>query len=212
MRKLDRSVCPAPQCLGDYQHGAHSWDDVQPADKAQIRAQLEAMQGRRCAYCEGDIDVLGQHIEHFRPKGAHPALTFVWNNLYWSCDQNDSCGHFKDNGAAPYNVADLIDPCGDDPDDFFVFRADGTISLRSSLSPNEKWRAEETLRVFSLNPQWGRLRNMRKQAVSGYIVTVDEARAIFPAHELQEYLATELMYAEDLPFFTAIRHVLTERQ
>jgi hypothetical protein len=53
-------------------------------------------------------DVLGQHIEHFRSQSAHPALTFEWSNLYWSCSQTDSGGHFKDNGAGPYNVADLI--------------------------------------------------------------------------------------------------------
>jgi uncharacterized protein (TIGR02646 family) len=213
MRRLDRTICTVPQCLGHYQHGQHTWDDVPSADKAQIRAQLEVMQGRRCAYCEGSLDALGQHIEHFRRKSANPALTFDWSNLYWSCDQNDSCGHYKDRGAGPYNVADLIEPCVDDPDRFFVFRADGTINIRSGLMPNDIWRAEETLRVFSLNPHWGRLRNMRQAAVSGYVLLANEAsEAGFSLNEVQAYFANELAIAASLPFYTAIRHVLTERQ
>ena len=89
MQKLDRAICLAPACLGGYAHGVHTWDNVSSVHKGEIRAQLEAMQGRRCAYCEGDIDSLGQHIEHFRRKSLHPELTFVWGNLFWSCDQTD---------------------------------------------------------------------------------------------------------------------------
>lgn len=215
MRKLDRIACPAPPCLGGYHHGAHSWDDVTPDHKAEIRTHLETMQGRRCAYCEGDIDSLGQHIEHFRRKGdpAYRHLTFDWSNLFWSCYQEDSCGRFKDNRAGAFNVSNLIDPCADDPDAFFIFQADGTISVRHGLSAAEQHRASETLRVFSLDAEWGRLRAMRKIAVSGY---VDDANTAFnegwPPDDIRAYFAEELEYARNLPFYTAIRHVLTERQ
>lgn len=213
MRKLDRIACPAPPCLSDYHHGTHSWKDIGPDHKAEIRAHLETMQGRRCAYCEGDTDSLGQHIEHFRRKSRHPALTFDWNNLFWSCDQQDSCGHFKDHGAGPYNVADLVNPCCDDPDTFFVFQADGTISIRHGLSEADQRRALETLRVFSLDAKWGRLRAMRKAAVSGY---VEDANTAFnegwPPDDIRTFFQTELDIAQHLPFYTAIRHVLTERQ
>ncbi|WP_298105929.1 retron system putative HNH endonuclease [Bradyrhizobium sp.] len=215
MRKLDRANCPVPPCLARYQYGVHTWDDVSSAHKAEIRAHLEMMQGKRCAYCEGDIVVLDQHIEHFRRKGdpAYRHLTFDWNNLFWSCNQTDSCGHFKDRGAVPYNVAELINPCVDDPDHFFVFRSDGTISVRRDLSAQEEHRAKETLRVFSLDADWGRLRAMRKAAVSGYLIAADEAAgAGFSSEDVRAYFAAELEYAKDLPFYTAIRHVLTERQ
>lgn len=213
MRKLDRALCPAPPCLGGYHQGAHSWDNVSAEHKAEIRRQLEAMQGKRCAYCEGDIEVLGQHIEHFRRKSAHPALTFDWSNLYWSCDQTDSCGHYKDHGAGPYNVADLIDPCLDEPDNFFAFRSDGTISVRPGLRAQDGHRAKETLRVFALDANWGRLRAMRKAAVSGYVRDADEAfSAGFSPDDIRAYFTDVLDYAEGLPFYTAIRHVLTERQ
>nr|WP_200985536.1 retron system putative HNH endonuclease [Rhizobium rhizogenes]QCL10652.1 hypothetical protein C6.5e_756 [Rhizobium rhizogenes] len=213
MKKLDRSACPAPPCLGDYHHGTHSWKDVGADHKAEIRAHLETMQSRRCAYCEGDIISLGEHIEHFRRKSLHPALTFEWENLFSSCDQTDSCGHFKDSGAGPYDVDDLLNPCCDDPDAFFIFQADGTISTRHGLSPSDQNRAQETLRVFSLDDKWGRLRVMRKIAVSGY---VDDADAAFndgwPPEDIRAYFGQELEYARNLPFYTAIKHVLTERQ
>jgi uncharacterized protein (TIGR02646 family) len=155
--------------------------------------------------------MLGQHIEHFRRRaqGHFPQLTFVWSNLYWSCDQQDSCGHYKDHGAGPYNVNELIDPGVDDPDVFFRFRSDGSISVRYGLQASDIHRAEETLRVFNLHPQWGRLRNMRKAAVSGYVSMIDEA-AGFTANELRDLFMEELAVAASLPFFTAIRHVLTE--
>jgi uncharacterized protein (TIGR02646 family) len=213
MRKLNRTAVAVPACLAAYSHPAHCWDDVTSTDKAQIHVCLEQMQGRRCAYCEGSLDMLGRHIEHFRRKGQghFPQLAFDWTNLYWSCDQTDSCGHYKDNGAGPYNIADLIEPCVDDPDKFFRFRSDGTISIRLQLTQAERHKAEETLRVFNLNPKWGRLRNMRKQAVSGYIRDVEEAiNAGFTPDDLKEYFQEALQIATTLPFPTTVRHVLSE--
>ena len=211
MRELNRTTANLPACLANYHHGQDNWDDLSPDDKTEIRQCLEVMQGRRCAYCEGSLDMLGQHIEHFRRKGQghFPHLTFVWSNLYWSCDQQDSCGHYKDHGAAPYNVNDLIDPGVDDPDVFFRFRSDGTISVRYGLQASDSHRAEETLRVFNLHPHWGRLRNMRKAAVSRYVSMIDDAEG-FTADELRQLFTDELAVAASLPFFTAIRHVLTQ--
>lgn len=209
MQKLDREGVAAPACLANYHHPAQNWDDMGTPDKTEIRAQLERMQGCRCAYCEGSLVTLGQHIEHFRRKKHFPHFTFAWTNLYWSCDQTDSCGHYKDRGAGAYNVNDLIEPSVDDPDQFFRFRTDGTISVRPGLSVAAQHKAEETLRVFNLNPEWGRLRNMRKAALSTYMSLVDVG-AEFSVNEMREFFSDELSQAETQPFFTAIRHVLTE--
>ncbi len=211
MRKLDRTNIPAPNCLAQYNNGQQTWADVGAAEKAAIRAHLEQMQGRRCAYCEGCLDALGNHIEHFRPKGRHQHLTFDWSNLYWSCDKPDSCGHHKDNGAGAYNVADLIDPGCDDPDRYLKFRADGTINVRTGLSQNDDRKARETIRVFSLDAQRGRLRQMRKQAVIGYIADATAAiDAGCTVDEIRELFEDELRRTATSPFATAIRHVLTE--
>ena len=134
------------------------------------------MQGRRCAYCEGSLDALGSHIEHFRRKAQG---TFLNSRLlgaifFGRATKTYSCGHYKDHGAGTYDVNDLIDPCVDNPDTFFRFRTDGTINVRAGPSAQrDKHKAEETLRVFNLNPNWGRLRNMRKAAVSAYVSFVD---------------------------------------
>ena len=209
MRKLDRGSVAAPACLANYQPGQHNWNDVSAHDRSQIQQQLEQLQGRRCAYCEGPLGALGQHIEHFRRKHRFVYQTFVWGNLYWSCDQRDSCGHYKDHGAGAYNINELIEPSLDDPDAFFRFRSDGTINIRSTLQPADRRKAEETLRVFNLNPQWGRLRNMRKAVVSGYVAMIDGCSG-FTATDLRNLFSQELAEAETQPFSTAIRHVLTE--
>lgn len=209
MRHFDRANVAAPPCLANYNCPPNTWNDLNGQDRALIHVSLEAMQGRVCAYCEGPLDSLGQHIEHFRRRHCFPESTFDWNNLYWSCDQHDSCGHYKDNGAGAYSVADLIEPCIDDPDYYFRFRSDGTISVRSGLTAEESWRATETLRVFNLNPQWGRLRNMRRAAVAPYLTLTDGA-AGFAADELQQLFSDELQSTKHGPFSTAIRHVLTE--
>jgi hypothetical protein len=69
-------------------------------------------------------------------------------SLYWSCDQKDSCGHYKDCCAGAYNVNDLIDPCVDNPDAFFRFRTEGTINVRSGLG--ERTNTKEKRHCVSL--------------------------------------------------------------
>jgi uncharacterized protein (TIGR02646 family) len=170
---------------------------------------LELWQGRRCAYCEGPLDVLGQHIEHFRRKHHFQHLTFSWTNLYWSCDQSDSCGHYKDHGAGPYNPNDLIEPGIDDPDRFFRFRSDGTIQSRPGLSPLDQHRAHETLRVFNLHSAYGRLRNMRKRAAATYLGLLEDLDAL-TVEERQEYVRLEIHASAGEPFCTVIRHLFED--
>jgi uncharacterized protein (TIGR02646 family) len=206
MRKLDRSAVAAPACLDKYHHGRDHWEDVSWEHKEEIRVALERLQGRRCAYCEGPLDALGQHIEHFRRRGKHTDRTFVWENLYWSCYQEDSCGRHKDMKAGAYDENDLIAPCADDPDKFFRFRSNGTIDVRGGLSPQDERRARETLRVFNLDPHGGRLRSMRQRALAVYRRLRDELRN-FPDDDVRaEYIAHEIQCTSHDPFSTAIRH------
>jgi len=209
MRKLDRATATAPACLALYTQGRDKWDNVTGPHKQQIRVSLEQMQGKRCAYCEGPLDSLGQHIEHFRRKRHFVALTFAWSNLYWSCDQTDSCGHYKDkpnNGPGAYNPNDLLDPCVDDPSQFLRFRSNGTVDVRPGLSAVDTHRARETLRVFNLQADFGRLRNMRKQVASMYLATVDEL-ATWSANDRRDYARQEIQATASEPFSTVVRHM-----
>lgn len=208
MHKLDRSCAPA--CLARFKHGRDNWSAVSKQDKAEIWAALEAMQGPRCAYCEAGITPDSRHIEHFVQKDRRPALTFAWDNLFGSCNREDSCGKHKDR-LPPYDAAALIKPYLDDPDDYFVFTSLGTIAVRSGLSPAQQRRAEETLRVFNLDAEHGALRYQRQQAAVGYVQDAEffaEMALLLPEADWLPALQKVLSDVSELPFATTIRHVL----
>jgi uncharacterized protein (TIGR02646 family) len=60
-----------------------------------VRAALEELFHRKCAYCESSISNSTWEVEHFRPKGRvaeradHPGyywLAYRWSNLYPACE------------------------------------------------------------------------------------------------------------------------------
>ena len=93
MHKLDRTA--PPRCLKKYDYRRDRWNDVTDREKHEIWQQLEKMQGRLCAYCESKLTEK-RHIEHFRQRSSFSKLTFEWENLFGSCNREDSCGKFKD--------------------------------------------------------------------------------------------------------------------
>lgn len=133
------------------------------------------MQGGRCAYCERRLDGHKKHIEHFRKRADHAAGVFDWHNLFGSCDDTGSCGKHKDERAKNWRWNDLIKPDLDDPDEFLQFFSDGSIRQRQDLTPAQQQRAQETLRVFNLD-QHSVLRDLRKDAVSGWLSSLDVVR------------------------------------
>lgn len=208
MHKLTRG--PAPACLGHYNHGLNNWNDVTPADKQDIWLALDAMQGQRCAYCEADISHSSRHIEHFRQKGRDPTQTFVWANLFGSCNCEDTCGKHKDKQPV-YPPGVLIKPDVEDPEYFLRFHSDGTITNRLNISAADQHRASETRRLFNLDD--GALRWQRRAAAIGYLQTA-EVIAQFAAddpHYAAACLADEIAATEHLPFATAIKHTLQNR-
>jgi len=209
MHKLQRGH--APVCLSHYQHGRDNWSAVTPEDKVGIWVELEAMQGRRCAYCESDIADGRRHIEHFVQKSADPKGTFLWSNLFGSCMRQDSCGIHKDHQGCDHEPRDLIKPDVDDPDDFLVFSANGTVRPRQDLPVAKRKRAAETIRVFNLD---GVLQAIRRAELQGYVQTAEafaEMAEQFPPEDWLPLLEQEMTTTSTLPFATAIRHVLTRR-
>lgn len=210
MQRLHRG--DPPKCLANFQHGRDDWSVLGFTEKEEIRNALKSMQGERCAYCECQLSSGNQHIEHFRQRSCYPQGTFAWDNLFWSCCQNDSCGKHKDSLPRTYDHRDLIKADVDNPERFFHFMSDGTISIRSGLSSADRRRAEETLRIFNLDPHHGRLRAMRRTAAAGYKDTglavaqlMDEGAA---PSECLDFILEELSTTSGLPFCTAIRHTL----
>ncbi len=210
MKRLRRGA--APTCLAQYQHGRDRWSDLSPACLEALHAQLGAMQGRLCAYCEGDLETLKQHVEHLWPRGRYPARTFDWDNLFLSCDRDDSCGTYKDRDGKPYAPEDLLDPCHDDPDDFFRARVDGRIDVRPGLASHAQHRAQETLRVFNLNldakgRQSRSLCAERRRTLEPFLNLLEEL-AQWSEADREEYLRSELEAAATQPFGMFVRHFL----
>lgn len=160
MHKLKRPKTPdALEKLKEKYPATDEWSEVVDAQKDEIRTALFSMQGYFCAYCErtvtsqyGHEDKTG-HIEHYRRRKFFPQHTFDWNNLFYSCSNHDSCGKHKDEKIPAGNIdyKKMIDPCVDNPEDLFVFTTLGEIKPREDISPAQKERAEETIRVFGLN-------------------------------------------------------------
>jgi uncharacterized protein (TIGR02646 family) len=210
MHKLNRGT--APGCLARYQCGRKTWEDVVETDKEEIRTELKSMQCELCAYCECSLIDHGQHIEHLRQRSIYPQGAFDWQNLFASCNRKNSCGKHKDSIPRTYDHRDLIKPDVEDPEYFYHFMVDGTISLRPGLSAAEQKRATETLRIFNLDQTHGSLRAMRHEAGVGYEETGLAVAELFeagaPAADCLAFIIEELAYTSSLPFRTVIRHTL----
>lgn len=206
MRKLERDP-HGPRCLRRYRHGRDQWNQVTDEEKTAIWEKLDAMQGRRCAYCEDAIKDGERHIEHFRQRFSYRQGTFEWANLFGSCNRENSCGKHKDRCGA-YDPADLIKPDVDDPEHFFLFVSGGTIAIREEgLTDDERRRAEETLRILNLN---GPLRYQRWKVVAKYVQISDEINEL-SKEEQELFREIELAETAHLPFATAIKHTLCRR-
>lgn len=216
MHKLTRPIPPA--CLSRYDYRTQKWVEVTEADRGDIWLKLDEMQGKRCAYCEAHIVTTKAgstaHIEHFEQRSRARPKTYLWSNLFGSCKRQDSCGKHKDKQT--YRPADLIKPDIEDPEQFLVFAPDGTVHPKFGLSPVDKQRATETIRIFNLN---GSLAAIRKKELIGYKQSAEQlAELLELATEFddgletyQTELANELAAIKGKPFETAIRHTLCKQ-
>jgi uncharacterized protein (TIGR02646 family) len=213
---LDRSSVPAPPCLvaPDENGLQRRYGDLHAGEKEDIRRALLLMQRERCAYCERRTGVARNdgHIEHFRNQADHQALDRHWENLYWSCNDENTCGKHKDKcdrNAGPqarFDLENLIDPGAEDPERLLVFIVDGNVRPRDGLSPSDRRRAEETLRVFQLaNSPF--LRKMREDAIRPYVGALTTFQAFGP-EMFVTYVRSSLAELDSAPFATAIKHYL----
>ena len=211
MRKIDRASVPKPTCLkappADKRYGHLRGDE-----REEIRVSLMAIQAQRCAYCErrtgGERD--DGHIEHFRKQADNPSLDLTWENMFWSCNDEKTCGKHKDKcekGVGKYSKFDpdnLVDPSIEDPDDLFHFVTDGTVRIRDGLTDEQHKRAKETLRVFQLADS-PLLRKAREDAVAPYVAAINVLFGINPA-AIPVYVKNVLPDISHAPFSAAIRH------
>lgn len=211
MRKIDRAVENVPACLENVPNG-RTYRELRGAEKEQIRSALLTIQGHRCAYCErrtGENPNDG-HIEHFRSQAIHQGMTLDWDNMFWSCNDEHSCGKYKDGcnrEAGPrsrFNPQHLIDPSVDNADDFLLFVTDGTVRPIGDLNDDLRMRACESLRVFNLADS-AYLRKAREDAVRPYFSTISWLQENAP-EKVADYLHCEQSKIDLQPFSTSIRH------
>lgn len=133
--------------------------------KKYIQDNLIIVQSYICAYCEielsRDIDHVGFHIEHIKPKSKFPNCTFDYTNLMLSCfttteelyrnnfDKSSlSCGHFK---GDHFNTMLFISPVEIDCATYFQYELDGRITPVDNLDRENKEKAIYTIRHLNLN-------------------------------------------------------------
>ena len=190
-----------PSVLQDARGRGARWEDFSHEEKQAVQAVLLEIQNRRCAYCERALREGKGHIEHFRKRALYPNKTFEWKNLFYSCCEETSCGKRKDNAVRIREDNErLIDPCEENPEDFFVFDDRGQIAVRSTVSGGDRQRAEFTIRAFGLNGP--RLVQARRDNLKQY-----EWLEQYP-DQVQEYLSA----IASVPFITSIYHCFGQRR
>ena len=88
-------------------------------NKNYIRDALLKMTDNKCCYCECFIGPghKEMHVDHFHPKGKYPDEVVKWENLLPSCPH---CN--KNKSDHDTYLERIIDPCNDDPREYFYFK------------------------------------------------------------------------------------------
>lgn len=112
--------------------------------------------GHYCSYCERPM-LTSLHVEHIQPKSlpAYVHLEGHWENFLLSCV---NCNSHK--LTTNVSLQDYLLPDRDNSSAAFVYRDDGCIDVCPALSPADKVRAGNTLRLVGLNIH---TRNVRSQ-------------------------------------------------
>jgi uncharacterized protein (TIGR02646 family) len=117
--------------------------------KADVAAALDSCFRGKCGYCEG---VAAQDIEHFYPKTQYPGRMFDWENFLRGCK---NCNNFK-RDQFPLTAANtpvLLDPCRDDPLDYFVWDfQSGAVGVRPEPGYEERGRTARDLLRLDMEP------------------------------------------------------------
>lgn len=179
--------------------------------KAMVQELLLNDQYGLCCYSEtrADLEGLGYHIEHLRPKSLYPAQTFDYTNLAASALSSDDLKSIREETFGGHAKRSQFDPalfisCHDaDCARYFAYLSDGRIVARDNLSASDKDRANYTITLLNLNSLY--LTNRRRR-------WYDELEQLFEEH-LKKQWSVEHLAAIDLiprnkhlsPFFSLTR-------
>lgn len=180
MVELQHRLIPT-QALSDFvvDHPALGAKDFESHDfqlvKQAVKADLNADQGRLCAYCEKPLLATEGQIDHIKPKAganARPDLCFVYGNFAHSCSNPKTCGQKKKNGLLP------IEPglgCNAE----WSLSTDGTIEPLPELTRQRRHAVTQTRDMLGLNKD-SNLVDERKRWLNSAIAVLQQVPADFP--------------------------------
>ncbi len=109
------------------------------------RADLYAMLGRYCSYCERCVSD-GLDVEHVLPKERRPDKKLEWHNFLLACK---NCNSTK--GSKVVNRKKLLLPNQDNTFRAFDYLKGGLIVPQAALPSTAKQKAQATIRLIGLD-------------------------------------------------------------
>jgi uncharacterized protein (TIGR02646 family) len=165
------------------------WDDLEASVRTAIKERLFGEQGHICCYCGRRIVDNDSHIEHLAPRETYRPLTYAFDNLLASCQQNllkkdpRHCGTQK---GQWHDAARLVSPLDPACEVRFRYEIDGHVHPASP--PDEG--ANETILHLALD--CAKLVNLRNGAIDGLLddlgddLTQKEYDALLLAYESRD--------------------------
>lgn len=127
-------------------------------EKERLQQWLLNEQLQLCCYSEvrADLEGIGYHIEHIKPKSQYPESTFDYYNLAVSAIHSDNLAQLSDvfGGHAKQSEYDdvLFVSCLEaDCANYFKYLSDGRVVPSSGLNSHDKTKAEYTIDLLNLN-------------------------------------------------------------
>jgi len=153
-----------PECFSSFKikNKPHSYQDDCNDYKLRLclREALIEEQKYQCFYCEKKIenDTSKVHIDHIKQRNIYHTLECEYSNMALSCNGNGEkhCAKYKDKQGIWDDekfiriVAENLE-LQENPSDFFIYRANGEVGVKKSLSQNEQERAINTINYLNLN-------------------------------------------------------------
>jgi len=138
MLKIDKKE---PLFFADFIKNKKLWSDIK--NRAILNQELLKEQINMCAYCESRLKDY-YHIDHFYKRDLFPKLTFDYDNLFLSCNCENSCAKHKDSYGLKIDEFNKIFSPKNINLDEFEYSFTGEIIGKTQ-------KANKTIEVFNLN-------------------------------------------------------------
>ncbi len=198
------------QELHDRTASPGAWENFRASQDTRDECLLE--QFGLCAYSETllDVNALGMHLDHVRPKSKFPARTFDHHNLLLSAIDDIGFrklikrdvfgGHARGNR---YSASGFIHPLRPDCRHFFHYTSDGRIEPALTLSESNKRKAVYTIAILNLNAPL--LINLRRRWLE--ILEQEINQLLDTPAALEHFAEAELCLTNNQlrPFHSAVR-------